>query len=83
VAKAVVVVAEVETVSNDSKQVVMAVNRRQQHGDGGDLLGWMASGEVHVRAIGNGGINGRCCWWTCGIALVRLWDSGCGSTRNK
>jgi hypothetical protein len=38
---------EVETVSNDSKQVVTAVNRQQQQqmdGDGGDLLEWRASG---------------------------------------
>jgi hypothetical protein len=41
------------------------------------------SGEVHVRAIGDGGMNGRCRWWTCGVALVRLWDSGHRSTRNK
>jgi hypothetical protein len=29
------------------------------------------------------GINGRRRWWTRGVALVRLWDSRCGSTRNK
>jgi hypothetical protein len=37
--------------------------------------------ECH--AIGDGGINGRRRWWTGGVALVRLWDSACGSTRNK
>jgi hypothetical protein len=25
----------------------------------------------------------QCCWWTHGVALVRLWDSACGSTKNK
>jgi hypothetical protein len=35
------------------------------------------------RAIGDGGMNGRRHWWTHGVALVRLWDSGRGSTRNK
>jgi hypothetical protein len=47
--------AEAETVSNDSKQVVMAVNRQQQQqmdGDSGDSLEWRASGEVRVGAIG-------------------------------
>jgi hypothetical protein len=29
-------------------------------GDGGDSLKWMASGEVHVGAIGDGGMSGRC-----------------------
>jgi hypothetical protein len=52
-------------------------------GDSGDLLEWMASGEVHVRAIGDGGMSGRRRWWTGGVALVRLWDSARGSTRNK
>jgi hypothetical protein len=41
------------------------------------------SGEVCVGAIGDGGMSGGCRWWTRGVALVRLWDSGCGSTRNK
>jgi hypothetical protein len=27
------------------------------------------------RAIGDGGMGGRCRWWTRGVALVRLWDS--------
>jgi hypothetical protein len=78
--------AEAETVSNDSKQVVMAVNRQQQwqmDGDSGDLLEWRASGEVRVGAIGDGGMNGRHHWWTRGVALVGLWDSGCRSMRNK
>jgi hypothetical protein len=35
------------------------------------------------RAIGDGRMSGRCRWWTRGVALVRLWDSACGSTRNK
>jgi hypothetical protein len=35
-------------------------------GDGGDLLEWMVSREVCVGAIGDGGMSGRCCWWTCG-----------------
>jgi hypothetical protein len=52
-------------------------------GDGGDSLKWMASGEVCVGAIGDGGMSSRCRWWTRVVALVRLWDSGCGSTRNK
>jgi hypothetical protein len=52
-------------------------------GDGGDSLEWMASGEVRVGAIGDDGMSGRRCWWTCGVALVRLWDSGHGSMRNK
>jgi hypothetical protein len=52
-------------------------------GDGSDSLEGMASGEVHVGAIGDDGINGRCRWWTHRVALVRLWDSGCRSTRNK
>jgi hypothetical protein len=52
-------------------------------GDGSDSLQWMASGEVHVGAIGDNGMNGRHCWWTRGVALVGLWDSGRGSTRNK
>jgi hypothetical protein len=77
---------EVEAVGNDGKQVVTAVSRQQQQqmdGDGGDSLEWRASGEVCVRAIGDGRMNGRRHWWTCGVALVRLWDSGHGSTRNK
>jgi hypothetical protein len=41
------------------------------------------SGKVCVEAIGDGGMSGRRCWWTHGVALVRLWDSGCRSTRNK
>jgi hypothetical protein len=28
-------------------------------------------------------MNGRRRWWTGGVALVRLWDSARGSTRNK
>jgi hypothetical protein len=44
-------------------------------GDGGDSLEWMASREVRVGAIGDGGMSGGCHWWTCGVALVRLWDS--------
>jgi hypothetical protein len=28
-------------------------------------------------------MSGRCCRWTRGVALVRLWDSARGSTRNK
>jgi hypothetical protein len=51
-------------------------------GDGGDLLEWVMSGEVHVRARRDGGMSGRCCWWTYGVALVRLCDSECGSSRN-
>jgi hypothetical protein len=35
------------------------------------------------RAIGDGGMSGRHCWWTGGVALVRLWDSARGSMRNK
>jgi hypothetical protein len=35
------------------------------------------------RAIGDSGMNVWCRWWTRGVALVRLWDSGHGSTRNK
>jgi hypothetical protein len=52
-------------------------------GDSGDSLEQMASEEVHVRAIGDDGMNGRRRWWTRGVALVRLWDSGRGSMRNK
>jgi hypothetical protein len=52
-------------------------------GNGGDSLEWMASEEVHVGDIGNSGMSGRHRWWTHGVALVRLWDSGRGSTRNK
>jgi hypothetical protein len=52
-------------------------------GDSGDLLEWMASEEVCVGAIGDGGMSGRHLWWTGVVALVRLWDSTCGSTRNK
>jgi hypothetical protein len=52
-------------------------------GDGGDSLEWMVSGEVHVEAIEDGRMSGSCRWWTHGVTLVRLWDSGCGSTRNK
>jgi hypothetical protein len=51
--------AEAETVSNDSNQVVMAVSRQQQwqmESDGGDLLEWRASGEVHVRAMCKGNL---------------------------
>jgi hypothetical protein len=29
----------------------------------------MASGKMHVRAIGDGGMSGRHHWWTCGVAL--------------
>jgi hypothetical protein len=81
-----VVEAEVETVDNNGKQVVTAVNRQKQwqmDGDGGDLLEWRASRKMHVRAIGDGGMSGRHRWWTCGVALVRLCNSGHGSTRNK
>jgi hypothetical protein len=28
-------------------------------------------------------MSGRCRRWTHGVALVRLWDSACGSMRNK
>jgi hypothetical protein len=35
-------------------------------GDSSDLLEWMASGEVHVGAIRDGGMNSRHHWWTCG-----------------
>jgi hypothetical protein len=35
------------------------------------------------RAIGDGGMNSRCRWWTPGVALIRLWDSGCGRMRKK
>jgi hypothetical protein len=62
-------VAEVETVGNDGKQVVTAMNRQQQQqmdGDGSDSLEWRASGEVCVRAIGDGGISGRHHWWLVG-----------------
>jgi hypothetical protein len=52
-------------------------------GDGGDSLERMVSKEVHVGAIGDGGMSGRRRWWTGGVALVRLWDSARGSTRNK
>jgi hypothetical protein len=52
-------------------------------GDSGDSLEWMASGEVRVSAIGDDGMSGGCHWWTHGAALVRLWDSGRGSMRNK
>jgi hypothetical protein len=38
---------------------------------------------VHVGAIGDGGMSGRRHWWTRGVALVRLWDSGRGSMRNE
>jgi hypothetical protein len=38
---------------------------------------------VHVEAIGDGGMNGRHHWWTHRVSLVRLWDSGRGSMRNK
>jgi hypothetical protein len=79
-------VAEAETVSNDSNQVVMAVSRQQQwqiESDSSDSLEWRASREVCVRAIGDGRMSGRHCWWTHGVALVRLWDSGYRSIRNK
>jgi hypothetical protein len=33
-------------------------------GDGSDSLEWMASGEVHVRAIGDGRMSGGCHWCT-------------------
>jgi hypothetical protein len=52
-------------------------------GDGSDLLEWMVSEEVHVRAIRDGGMSSRCHWWTHGVALVRLWDSGHRSTRER
>jgi hypothetical protein len=52
-------------------------------GDSGDSLEQMASGEVHVAAIGDDIMSGRCRWWTRGVALVGLWDSGRGSMRNK
>jgi hypothetical protein len=51
--------------------------------DSNDSLEWMTSEEVCVRAIGDAGMNGRCRWWTGGVALVRLWDSACGRMRNK
>jgi hypothetical protein len=35
------------------------------------------------RAIWDGEMNGRRRWWTGGVALVRLWDSARGSTRNE
>jgi hypothetical protein len=41
------------------------------------------SGEVHVEAIGDGRMSGGHHWWTHVVALLRLWDSGYGSTRNK
>jgi hypothetical protein len=43
----------------------------------------MASREVHVGAIGDGGMSGGCRWWTHGVALVRFWDPGHESMRNK
>jgi hypothetical protein len=46
--------------------------------DSGDSLKWMASGKVHVGDIGDGGMSGRCHWWTRGVALVRLWDLDVG-----
>jgi hypothetical protein len=57
--------AEAETVRNDSKQVVTTVKRQQQQqmdGHSSDLLEWRASREVHVGAIGDGGMSSRCCW---------------------
>jgi hypothetical protein len=79
--------AEAEAVGNTGKQMVMAGKRRQQQwqmdGDSGDSLEQIASEEVHVGAIEDGRMSGRRCWWTCGVALVRLWDSAHGSTRNK
>jgi hypothetical protein len=77
---------EVETVGNDGKQVVTAVSRQQQwqmDSDGDDSLEWRVSWEVCVRAIGDWGMSGRHHWWTRGVALVGLWDSGPGSMRNK
>jgi hypothetical protein len=52
-------------------------------GDGCDSLERMASEEVRVGAIGDGGMSGRRRWWTRGVALVTLWECGCGSMRNK
>jgi hypothetical protein len=52
-------------------------------GDSRDSLAWIVSEEVCVGAIGDNGMNGRHCWWTGGVTLVRLWDSARGSTRNK
>jgi hypothetical protein len=52
-------------------------------GDSSDSLEWMTSEEVCVRAIEDDGMNGRRRSWTGGVALVRLWDSARGSTRNK
>jgi hypothetical protein len=52
-------------------------------GDGGDSLEWITSRKVCIGATGDGGMSGRHHWWTHGVALVRLWDSGCESTRNK
>jgi hypothetical protein len=40
------------------------------NGGSGDSLEHMASEEVCVGAIGDGGMSGRCRWWTCGVALV-------------
>jgi hypothetical protein len=48
-----------------------------------DLLEQMACGEVSISAIGHGGRSVWCHWWTHVVSLVRLWDSECGSTRNK
>jgi hypothetical protein len=63
-------IISVEFVAGNAEVVVIFVRT-----DGG----WRSE----CQAIWDSGMSIWCHWRTCVVFLVRLWDSGCGSMRNK
>jgi hypothetical protein len=48
-----------------------------------NIIGIDGGWRSECRAIGDCRMNVWCHWWTCGVDLVRLYDSECRSTSNK